>query len=85
MVRAPTTHPRIGAATSIHDAVRVKEPGLADLLVYDAYERRLRPVRVLSLEATAADWAMARADELADLVDGAFEVEARAGPADRAA
>ena len=75
-----------GAATSIHDAVRVKEPGLADLLVYDAYERRSGLVRVLSLEATAADWAMARADELADLVDGAFEVEAsRAGPADRAA
>ena len=37
-----------GAATSIHDAVRVKEPGLADLLVYDAYERRSGLVRVLS-------------------------------------
>jgi 4-alpha-glucanotransferase len=69
-----------GAPASIHDTVRVKEPGLAALLVYDAYERRSGLVRALSLDATAGSWAMARATELGDAVDGAFElVELGAG------
>jgi alpha-amylase len=60
-------------ATSIHDTFRVKEPGLVAHLVYDAYERRSGLVRVLPLDATSTDWAMARAGELGDAVDGAFE------------
>ena len=40
-------------ATSIHDVFRVKEPGLAERLVYDAYERRSDLVRVLRPDATA--------------------------------
>ena len=55
---------------SIHDVVTVKEPGLAARLVYDAYERRSGLVRVLPLDATPDDWAMARATELGDAVDG---------------
>ena len=62
------------ARPSIHDAFRVKEPGLAARLVYDAHERRSGLVRALSPDATADDWAMARATELGDAVDGAFEV-----------
>jgi alpha-amylase len=62
------------APASIHDTVRVKEPGLASRLVYDAYERRSGLVRALGLDATAEDWSMARATELGDAVDGAFEV-----------
>ena len=58
--------------TSIHDVFRVKEPGLARLLVYDAYERRSFLLRALPSDATPDDWAMARATELGDAVDGAF-------------
>ncbi|HET7168951.1 MAG TPA: alpha-amylase/4-alpha-glucanotransferase domain-containing protein [Candidatus Limnocylindrales bacterium] len=68
------------APASIHDAFRVKEPGLVDHLVYDAYERRSGLIRFLPLDATASDWAMARAPELGDAVDGAFSlVELRPG------
>jgi 4-alpha-glucanotransferase len=63
-----------GAPASIHDTVRAKETGLAARLVYDAYERRSGLVRALPLHTTAEDWAMARATELGDAVDGAFEV-----------
>ena len=63
------------APASIHDAVRVKEAGLAARLVYDTYERRSGLVRVLATDTTPEDWAMARAIELGDVVDGAFEVE----------
>jgi 4-alpha-glucanotransferase len=69
-------------AASIHEAIRVKEPGLASLLVYDAYERRSGLVRALSQEATADDWASARATELGDAIDGAFDlVDLRPGKA----
>ncbi len=60
------------AAASIHDAVRVKEPGLAARLVYDAYERRSGLIRILSMDASAEEWAQARAPEHGDAVDGAF-------------
>ncbi len=64
------------APASIHDAVRVKEPGLAARLVYDAYERRSGLVRALAIDATPEDWAAARARELGDAVDGSFELVA---------
>jgi alpha-amylase len=60
------------APASIHDVVRTKEPGLAARLVYDAYERRSGLVRALPPDASPEDWAMARATELGDLVDGSF-------------
>jgi hypothetical protein len=63
-----------GAPASIHGVVRVKEPGLAARLVYDRYERRSGLIRVLGHEASAEDWAQARADDLGDVVDGAFEL-----------
>jgi alpha-amylase len=59
---------------SIHDTFRVKEPGLAEKLVYDAYERRSALVRALEPTATAEDWAIARATELGDAVDGHHEI-----------
>ena len=61
-----------GAPASIHDAFRVKEPGLAARLVYDAYERRSGLMRALGSDAAPDDWAMARATELGDAVNGAF-------------
>ncbi len=51
-----------------------RSPGSPQRLVYDAYERRSGLVRALTSEATPEDWAMARAEELGDAVDGAFEV-----------
>jgi 4-alpha-glucanotransferase len=62
------------AAASIHDGVRAKESGLADHLVYDTHERRSGLVRVLPADVTVEDWASARTTDLADAVDGAFEL-----------
>ncbi len=62
------------AVASIHDVFRVKEAGLADLLVYDGHERRSFLVRALASDATPADWAMARAEELGDALSGPFEL-----------
>ena len=73
--------PRTGAGNapmSIHETVKTKEPGLADLLVYDTYERRSALIRVLRPDATVEGWANATAGDLADLVDGAFDVESLA-------
>jgi 4-alpha-glucanotransferase len=63
-----------GAPASIHGVVRVKEPGLAARLVYDTYERRSGLVRALGHEVSAEDWAQARATDLGDTVDGAFDL-----------
>ena len=59
--------------TSIHELVRVKEPGLADLLHYDAYERRSGHVRFLEPAATPASWADASTPELGDFLTAPFE------------
>ena len=54
-----------GIAT-IHEIVRMKEPGLAAKLHYDPYERRSGLVRFLPLDATPETWATAAAAELGD-------------------
>ncbi|HET9051014.1 MAG TPA: alpha-amylase/4-alpha-glucanotransferase domain-containing protein, partial [Candidatus Dormibacteraeota bacterium] len=63
-----------GAPASIHDIVQVKEAGLADHLIYDGYERRSGLVRILSVAMTPEQWAAGGRDDLADFVDGPFEV-----------
>ena len=63
-----------GGTTSIHELVRVKEPGLAELLTYDRYERRSGHVRFLDPHATAGGWATGRAVERGDFLDAPFEV-----------
>ena len=72
---APADGRRQRSSVSIHDVVRVKEPGLARASGLrratsgdpdsSASSRR---------DATPEDWATARADELGDAVDGAFAV-----------
>jgi len=57
---------------SIHGVVRVKESGLTARIAYDRYERRSGLIRVLGNEVSAEDWALARAVDLGDAVDGAF-------------
>ena len=62
------------AAASIHEAVRVKEAGLAARLVYDTHERRSGLVRFLPMDATPKDWADAAVTELGDALTGAFDI-----------
>jgi alpha-amylase len=59
---------------SIHDTLRSKEDGLAAHLVYDDHERRSGLVRALATGTPPADWAMARAIELGDALDGSHEL-----------
>jgi alpha-amylase len=73
--------PASGAASakdgvsSIHEIVRVKEPGLSALLAYDGYERRSGLVRFLAPDSSAATWASGGGPDLGDFVDGPFGVE----------
>ncbi len=68
------TVPDGGSVPSIHDVVRVREPGLAARLHYDAYERRLGLVHLLVPGTTAAAFEEARAEELSDAHTGTYEV-----------
>jgi 4-alpha-glucanotransferase len=64
------------APRSIHDLVVSKQEGLADRLVYDAYERRSGLVRVFPRDATPASWASGAVDDLVPAVTSAWTVEA---------
>ncbi len=61
-----------GGVGSIHDMVITKEAGLAELLHYDAYERRSGLVHLFARGTTPAAFARAEAVELGDFVGGAF-------------
>ena len=73
-------HPEIATdddpagTTSIHELVRVKEPGLAERLHYDAYERRSGHVRFLEPAVTPGTWATAGTPELGDFLTEPFEL-----------
>ncbi|MFO7533944.1 MAG: alpha-amylase/4-alpha-glucanotransferase domain-containing protein [Candidatus Limnocylindrales bacterium] len=61
-------------AVSIHDLVKVNEPGISSRLWYDDYERRSGLVHLLPPETTAETFEQASFDELGDFVSGPFEV-----------
>src|SRR5207253_1016461 len=63
-----------GAVESIHEIVRSKEPGLAERLSYDAYERRSGLVHFYDRDVALDDLVMARAPERADTLDQAYEI-----------
>jgi alpha-amylase len=63
-----------GGAVSIHDLVRVNEPGISQRLWYDAYERRSALVHFMPRGTTADAFERADFEELGDFVSGAFEV-----------
>jgi len=65
-------------AVSIHDLVKVNEPGMSKRLWYDAYERRSALVHLLPAGTTPNAFEQASFEELGDFVSGAFEVT-RAG------
>jgi len=64
------------APATIHSIVRSREPGLAERLRYDAYERRSGLVHLLAPGSTASAFAAGEAAELGDAVDGSYEVVA---------
>ncbi len=66
-------------AVSIHDLVKINEPGISRRLWYDAYERRSGLVRLLPVGTTPSSFEEATVDELGDFVDGAFSVVEAAG------
>jgi 4-alpha-glucanotransferase len=73
---SPTAGPgKGGTPLSIHELVRVKEPGLAKRLYYDDHERRSGLVRFLAPDETPAAVATAADRELGDFRDGAFTVD----------
>ncbi len=64
---------------SIHDRVSTKEPGLADRLHYDPYERRSGLVHLLAPATGPGAFARAEMVEYGDFVGHPFRVEATAG------
>jgi 4-alpha-glucanotransferase len=73
-VAATVPAERSDAPVSIHELVVSKEPGLADRLHYDPFERRSGLVRFLHPATTPEAWAAAQAVELGDAVAGPFEI-----------
>jgi alpha-amylase len=63
-----------GVAASIHDVVKVREPGLSKRLWYDAYERRSGLVHLLAPDTTPDAFGRAAFSELGDFVERPFEV-----------
>jgi hypothetical protein len=61
-------------AVSIHDLVKVNEPGMSERLWYDDYERRSGLVHLMPPGTTADDFEQTSFEELGDFVSGAFEV-----------
>jgi 4-alpha-glucanotransferase len=63
-------------AASIHEIVKVREPGLSGRLWYDRYERRSGLVHVLAPDTTPEAFARAAFEDLGDFVEGEFVIEA---------
>ena len=61
-------------AVSIHDLIKVNEPGISRRLWYDAYERRSGLVHILPTGTTPDEFEQADFVELGGFVTGAFEV-----------
>jgi alpha-amylase len=61
-------------AVSIHDLIKVNEPGISKRLWYDAYERRSGLVHILPPSAAPEAFEQAAFTELGDFVAQAFEV-----------
>ena len=61
-------------AVSIHDLIKVNEPGISKRLWYDAYERRSGLVHLLPAGTTPERFEQADFEELGDFVSGDFTV-----------
>lgn len=72
--KAEAAHHDEDQPKSIHDLVRVKEPGLRDKLVYDRFERFSFMEHFLPPGTTLADMQASRFQELGDFADGMYRV-----------
>ena len=61
-------------AVSIHDLVKVNEPGMSQRLWYDGYERRSGLVHLMPVGTSADAFEQAAFEELGDFVAGEFTV-----------
>jgi hypothetical protein len=61
-------------AVSIHDLVKVNDPGMSQRLWYDDYERRSGLVHLLPADTGPDAFEQSSFEELGDFVSGAFEV-----------
>jgi hypothetical protein len=61
-------------AVSIHDLVKVNDPGMSQRLWYDGYERRSGLVHLMPPGTSADDFEQAAFEELGDFVSGEFTV-----------
>jgi alpha-amylase len=64
-----------GDAPTIHAVVRIRQPALADRLVYDEYERRSGLVHMLAANTTRDEFMAGAAVELGDAHTGHYAVE----------
>ena len=76
---AKDEHEGSSGVASIHAVVRSREPGLADRLQYDGYERRSGLVHLFAPGTTREAFARAEAVELGDAHTGAYDVLERTG------
>jgi len=67
--------PAVDGMRSIHDVVKVREPGLAARLHYDTHERRSGLVHILGPDATPESFSDTSAHELGDFVESPWEVQ----------
>jgi hypothetical protein len=75
VLRGPTQDD--GNAASIHDRVVFKQEGLDQRLGYDRWQRNSLVDHFFNVEATSADVAAGRAEELGDFVHGVYDVKLR--------
>jgi alpha-amylase len=61
-------------AVSIHDLIKVNEPGISRRLWYDAYERRSGLIHILPAQTTPEQFEQAAFEELGDFISGGFDV-----------
>jgi alpha-amylase len=66
-------------AVSIHDLIKVNEPGISKRLWYDGYERRSGLVHVMPVGTTPETFEQAAFRELGDFVSSAFTVREAVG------
>jgi alpha-amylase len=66
-----------GAVRTIHEGIRIKEPGLHERLYYDRHRRSSLRDHFLPHETTLEDLVRSSYHELGDFTDGAYAAQAR--------
>jgi alpha-amylase len=72
---ATASHTASDETRTIHDVLSVKEAGLSDHLVYDAYRRTSLIDRFFPVNTTIGDIARSAHEELGDFVEGIYSMQ----------